>query len=554
MPPLWHFQPRPRSSPQTSLHHHAQPRAAARRSCAAGAGDPALLKPQLAGYSLILAPGPSKHEAGVALLLSSKLLPAVRTYLTLLHGPTCRRSAGAGQRPTAAAGLRLHAQWSYHASPDSPQAQLAREVYAELQRWSTGVQRVLLGGDLNETISVHDRWPQQPRALHRVGHRPIDALAAHPDYIDVFRAHHPDASVEPGYTNHTYVRGTDTARSRIDYIFAGGFEPRDVHSVDIDTVLQLVNLSNHFMLWCSIRVAGAAQLREQPLPEPLPPRANLQAATQKQQEAFARALQLYINAELLSTDLASVESTSNPAALSTFAEQLVMVVRSAAEQTLPMLGQQPLQSKAARGLERQRQQLTQLHHQAEQLRKKGIARRSCPAWCSLLRSCIRLYAPQWSVHPLAEEHTEQWLRETHDMITAARSDIRREKRSMLRASTASSGPQLDRSSGSVAAATVRRMLQSNALPSEIHSVIRPDGSLTATAEELKEEMALHFERVFDLPAELRPAHGIADPRPPPAMLYDKPNIDSDWYGPLMQPITGEELLQSLQEVPLDEPR
>ena len=43
-------------------------------------GDPALLHPSLHHYSLSLAPGASRHEGGVGILLSRTLTPFCRSY------------------------------------------------------------------------------------------------------------------------------------------------------------------------------------------------------------------------------------------------------------------------------------------------------------------------------------------------------------------------------------------------------------------------------------------------------------------------------------------
>ena len=90
------------------------------------------------------------------------------------------------------------------------------------------------------------------------------------------------------------------------------------------------------------------------------------------------------------------------------------------------------------------------------------------------------------------------------------------------------------------ASAAHRMLQSDALPSQLYSVV-DSGQLTSTAEELQEVMVQHFEAVFALPS--------ADAAPlsptPPAMLFDKPGIEPSWLDSLTSPVSESELLDSL---------
>jgi hypothetical protein len=96
------------------------------------------------------------------------------------------------------------------------------------------------------------------------------------------------------------------------------------------------------------------------------------------------------------------------------------------------------------------------------------------------------------------------------------------------------------------------MMKSDAVPSEIHSVIGSDGKLTETAAELKECMAAHFEQVFSIPPRPPPtaAASAASSPPPPPMLFDKTGIDASWYSPLMVDVSDAELLRIAADMPL----
>ena len=95
------------------------------------------------------------------------------------------------------------------------------------------------------------------------------------------------------------------------------------------------------------------------------------------------------------------------------------------------------------------------------------------------------------------------------------------------------------------AAAVHRMLQSDAFPSQLFSVVDSHGQLTTTPAELKRTMVDHFTSVFALPpAPLQPL----DP-PPPLCLFDKPGIDPAWYDGLMSEVGDNELLGLLERTP-----
>jgi hypothetical protein len=99
------------------------------------------------------------------------------------------------------------------------------------------------------------------------------------------------------------------------------------------------------------------------------------------------------------------------------------------------------------------------------------------------------------------------------------------------------------------AASIHRMLKSDALPSHLLSVIDSSGHLTGSPDELKAVMAVHFQSVFAIPRS--PASASPLPAsPPPPLLLDKPSVDPSWYVGLVADVQGEELLELLRSVPL----
>ena len=96
------------------------------------------------------------------------------------------------------------------------------------------------------------------------------------------------------------------------------------------------------------------------------------------------------------------------------------------------------------------------------------------------------------------------------------------------------------------AALVHRMLQSDALPTELLSVIDSKGELTSSPAALEEVMVQHFTSVFAVP----PPSDVPLPHPVPAMLLDKPTVEPQWFDGLMDEVTPEEVLAATTGTPL----
>ena len=122
-------------------------------------GDPALLESRFSPYRFIYAAGPSHHQAGVGLLLAPALVPRIRSY----HRSTSGRLIGAVLELHKGHQLLIVSAYMPsgldHCARDSEQHDTARSLYAELLKWTAGVQQVLVLGDLNETLTRFDRLP-----------------------------------------------------------------------------------------------------------------------------------------------------------------------------------------------------------------------------------------------------------------------------------------------------------------------------------------------------------------------------------------------------------
>lgn len=496
-------------------------------------GDPALPSNKLSQYSLVYAGGLSQHEAGVALLLSQDLSPLCRSYRRSKSG----RLVGAVLELSRGHQLLIVSAYMPtgldHLSALDPSTKLAAELYDEIMRWTLGMQQVIVLGDLNETLTPQDRLPVP--AARRAG--PIDCLARE-GFVDVYRSVHPNASLQPGFT-HAVDNAVRSTRSRIDYIWTQGFAAASVLRVCIDGKLHEQRLSAHSLLWTQLQLDAAL---------PPPPSApllrlklpNLRALTAKSRAAFGEELTRSLSAPPTRDALEELSARDDEVSLSALASQLTSVAHDAAFATLPVAGAAQHQSKSILRLEAQRRDLTRLLRFSSELVDAGMRMPLCPQWRRLLKHCQHLHELAWTLSACAcaPSDARAWLDETRSLLAATRAAIRDAK---LRLGRARRDP-IDVSP----AAAVHRMLESDAFPSQLFSVIGSDGALTTSADELKGVMADHFESVFAVP----PAPAAPLEPPPPACLFVKPGIDPAWYAGLMQPATAAELLQLVAGCPL----
>lgn len=492
-------------------------------------GDPALLSTKLAHYNLVYAAGPSQHEAGVGLLISHDLASRCRAYKRSstgrLVGVVLELSKGQLMLIVCAympSGLD-------HRSASDDRTQQAHTLYREMLRWTIGMQQVVVMGDLNETLTAHDRRPP-PAAARMVSGTPIGSGLLDTGFTDVYRHLHPSAQRQPGFT-HAIDMAARSIRSRIDYIWTRSIHLPSLLSARIDTKLHL--LSHHHLLWMRMELVT-------PLPAPHSPllRMRLPNLRQLSDEARQR-FQQRVEAHTKARDdrLLSIVSIDEPTTLSHLAAELTTLTHDTAFSSLPITGATALQSKSAMQWEHQRRDLTRLMHTSNTLLQQGDSLTHSPEWNRLHRHCQQHYQLHWSIDVHYSRDTAGWLAETHQLIHRARCGARREKARMVKAATV----QFDASP----AATVHHMLQSDALPSQLSSVIDSSGALTNTAAEMHEVMASHFESVFALPAE-----DAAPMRDPPAMLFDKAEVQREWYDGLMVDVEAAELMSVLQHVPL----
>ena len=102
-------------------------------------GNPALLSTRLLPYTFISEAGPSRHEAGVGLLLSLALASRIRSYKRSgtgrLVGAVLELSKG---QLTLIVSVYMPSGLDHHVA-SSPEHETAHEIYAKLVQWSVGM-------------------------------------------------------------------------------------------------------------------------------------------------------------------------------------------------------------------------------------------------------------------------------------------------------------------------------------------------------------------------------------------------------------------------------
>ena len=496
-------------------------------------GDPALTRTTMHQYLFIAAPGPSGHDSGVALLISQDLAPRCRAFKRSSSG----RLVGAILELTK--GHQLLVVSAYmptgldHRSPSDSSVRTAHQLYTEMMTWTQGMQQVVVMGDLNETLTCYDRIPRPPPRLpHHSSSPPIQCLRDE-GFRDAYRLLFSSAARQPGFT-HIIETASRSSRSRIDYIWTKGATPETHLGIHIDMKLQ--HLTHHRLLWLELQI----------LHSPIPPcqrvlfhlrLPNLRGGLDpERQEKFALHVEKKVQAQ--EHQLRTLAQTLTPDSLSSLATHLTSLVHTSAFTCLPLTSAAPYNSKSILRLERQRRDLTRLLNTSSRLLLQGCSLIRSPEWAHLYRHCVKYHSIHWATSPHYQHDNAAWVEETRDHIRCTRRNIRLERRHLMkeRAAPFDTNP----------AAMIHRMMQSDALPSHLYSVIDEHGHLTSNAEELEDVMVKYFESVFSIP----PRDTTPLNPPPPSMLFNKPDVQASWYEGLMDEVGEEELIELVADAPL----
>ena len=435
-----------------------------------------------------------------------------------------------------------------HSAAASPSASLALELYAELLSWANGVQQVIVLGDLNETLTRFDRFPLRRDDRHAGAACKSLQCLIDEGFTDAYRLLHPDAARHPGFTHRiNSIVPARCTRSRIDYIWTRGIDSADHMHFHIDSCSSLRPLSHHSLicLVLQIRRCGAAaaaaddasSLHSSDASQLLPPPSliDLGRLSDDHIDKLTQSVESALSCR--SDDLAALLDRGDPVALSSLASQLTHIAHSSSLATLPVIGSPAFRSKSVLQLQQKRRDLTRLLHISSTLLSFHSRLSSCLQWRQRYLYCIRHHHVQWRAVLHEHDGEQRWVEETQQMVRDVRADIIRERQRMK---------QRQRQPASVPSfesrfSTLTRIIRSDALPSNIHSVVNTQGELTHSAAELKEVMADHFESVFSIP----PADPLPLPFPVPAMLLSKPGVQPEWFDGLMRDIDAEELLSVL---------
>lgn len=484
-------------------------------------GDPAVTRQDLSQYRLIAAPGPTAHQSGVGLLIADGLTPRCRAYK--------RSSTGrlVGVILELSRGHQLLIVSAYmpsgldHRAAADDQIAAAHSLYNELLGWTRGVQQVVVMGDLNETLSDRDR---QPSLLHRRADGPIQCLVEE-GFTDAYRLLHPE---DDGFTH--YINNHRSSRSRIDYIWTCNTPPASHCRISIDHSKRLRQMSHHRLLWIELEILSSPAPNSAPLYQMRIP--NLRAASEDQQQAFITALDEQLNRR--HADLDAMAAAASRDSLTALATELTDIARQAAFDKLPITGGAPRRPAALLQLQRRLRDITRLRSCTLALAGENLTH--SPEWVRLWLRCTQAHDVRWHTDPRIDIvawtiETQQHINESRSSIAATRRRLRQHRPAPIDANPA---------------ARIHRLLNSDALPSELFSVINEHNELTSTPAELEDVMVTHFENVFAIPPpDPAPLHP-----PPPAMLLHKPGIDQSWFDGLMDEVNEEELMQLLSTTPL----
>ena len=331
-------------------------------------GDPALLLTRLPHYQFIYSAGPSRHEAGVGLLLSHRLLPRCRSYK---QSTTSRLAAAVLEHEHGKKTLVVSAYMPAgldHSSPTSDKVTRAHALYTEINEWSRGMHQVIVMGDLNETLTPSDRQPSTAVHSSSTSLSPIHSLLAS-GFIDAYRHLHP---LTPGFT-HVIDSALRPSSSRLDYVWLKGFSIASIHSAVVDKHHSLQRLSHHRLLLVTVSTHHTLHTSTHKAPS-RPQLPNLRAATEADKLRFVQHLEAKLQRvehKLCRHASAAAGGSHVRENIDLLAAILTSITSRQAQAHLPLSASNPYRSRAVSELERQRAALSRLLHAVRLLLSAG---------------------------------------------------------------------------------------------------------------------------------------------------------------------------------------
>jgi exonuclease III/ribonuclease HI len=506
-------------------------------------GDPAMTRNVIDNeYLFVASPGPTPHQAGVALLIKRTIVPMCRAFKRSSSG----RLVGVVIEFTK--GRRTLIVSAYmpsgldHASRHDDDVVMARNLYDEVMTWTRDMTQVVLMGDLNETRTSRDRYPQPMRHHTAVYHdTPIQCLPQQ-HFIDTYRHLHPD---HHGFTHYGDTT-TRRSRSRIDYIWTRGIPTASLHACGIDTSSTVKDITHHRMVWLHINNI-THQAAHDDIPQMQLRLPNLRRASEQQLDAFTTHLEQRAALERHTLE-SHVLPACTPASLDALAVRLIEMTHDAAFDKLPITGAAARKNKTISTLMQQRRDLTRLLRLTTDMVSlyddAHLPSRSAQ-WRHIHARCVNKHRLHWHTLITHADDLHPWIRETQQHIRDTRRMITKHHHRLDQLSV----PALDTNP----VAMIHRMIDSESAPSHIYSVVDNNGDLTSSPQEMEDVLVQHFESVFALPDDNSMntlAHQEFNTRPVPDILQDKPGIDSSWYQGLMKDMDEEELLSLVADAPL----
>lgn len=492
-----------------------------------------------AGYNMYVC---THKYAGVALLVQKRMCPLIReVHKREDDGRLIGIEVQMQKETILVMSAYIHTGIDFLADGDETM-RCAQQVYDSICRWSVRGTRVILMGDMNETVSDIDRSYN----CNTVQHARLISQLSTSRLVDVYRVLHPHAA---GYT-HFVTTAIRESRARLDYIFARGWSVPSMHYCRISAAHPI---SHHRLIHTQLEVTNSIAVVGKRVKVQVP---NLRHATMERKEALVAT----VEEELEHTHAwIRMKAAGNRMDVDELTKHLSSTVYSAARNTLGMTGGHKWRHKSTDRLDRQRRSLTSLLNLAQQIQSHIDTNLTfnCRHWRVAYDKCNRMLSVQLT-HPKVDYN--QFEIDCRQAICDIRKQIKLAKVRLA----ASKAEDFD----SNTTATVHRMMRQDT-PTELTSIVDSAGQLVTDSTRMKQILRDGFAAVFDLPASAAPADiadtklsnsndmaaaaGITPLNAP--VWYDsvykqrRNTIQDKWYDSLMAPVQELEVREVTSSCP-----
>src|ERR1700720_1103121 len=311
-------------------------------------GEPTMYQHQVsvAGYQMYVC---THQYAGVALLVHKSMCPLIRQVNKREEdGRLIGIELQVGNETIVIMSAYMHSDIDFTADSDDiiHKSQL---IYDNINKWSTRGSRVIVMGDMNETMSNIDREYNSSATHHA---RLITQLSA-AGMSDVYRLLHPKAS---GFTHFTSTAHRQS-KSRLDYIFTMGWSPATIHYCNIDITH---SISHHRLIHTELEIKSDMKVNGKRVKVSV---LNLIHASVEQKQQLV----LSVDKELSYVQhWIRVKASGSRMDIDELAQQFTSIVYVAAKRVLDMTTQDRWKHKSVQIVSKQREFLSSLLHLAQQ--------------------------------------------------------------------------------------------------------------------------------------------------------------------------------------------